>query len=163
MGVVTQLFDRAPIDPIHAVAYLCGPERMMQAASPSCGPGPDARSDLRVHGAPHGVWGRALRALPDGLLLRVQGRPGVLARRAGGRVRAGGHLTTGIAWRPGWHRSAAVGGVVKLASCDGCQLALLGLGPLLLDLGAHFRIAEFGEASSERSDGPFDVLLVEGR
>ena len=53
-------------------------------------------------------------------------------------------------------------GVVKLASCDGCQLALLGLGPLLLDLGAHFRIAEFGEASSERSDGPFDVLLVEG-
>ena len=53
-------------------------------------------------------------------------------------------------------------GVVKLASCDGCQLALLGLGPLLLDLGAHLRIAEFGEASSERSDGPFDVLLVEG-
>jgi sulfhydrogenase subunit delta len=53
-------------------------------------------------------------------------------------------------------------GVVKLASCDGCQLALLGLGPLLLDLGAHFRIAEFGEASSERSEGPFDVLLVEG-
>jgi coenzyme F420-reducing hydrogenase gamma subunit len=53
-------------------------------------------------------------------------------------------------------------GVVKLASCDGCQLALLGLGDLLLELGAHYRIAEFGEASSERSDGPFDVLLVEG-
>lgn len=53
-------------------------------------------------------------------------------------------------------------GVVKLASCDGCQLALLGLGPLLLELGAHYRIAEFGEASSDRSDGPFDVLLVEG-
>jgi coenzyme F420-reducing hydrogenase gamma subunit len=53
-------------------------------------------------------------------------------------------------------------GVVKLASCDGCQLALLGLGPMLLDLGAYFRIAEFGEASSERSEGPFDVLLVEG-
>lgn len=53
-------------------------------------------------------------------------------------------------------------GVVKLASCDGCQLALLGLGDLLLDLDAHFRITEFGEASSERSAGPFDVLLVEG-
>lgn len=53
-------------------------------------------------------------------------------------------------------------GVVKLASCDGCQLALLGLGDLLLDLGIHYRIAEFGEASSNRSDGPFDVLLVEG-
>ncbi len=33
VGVVTQLFDRAPIDPIRTVAYLCGPERMMQAAS----------------------------------------------------------------------------------------------------------------------------------
>ncbi|MEZ4596659.1 MAG: 4Fe-4S dicluster domain-containing protein [Chloroflexota bacterium] len=32
-GVVTQLFDRAPIDPIHTVAYVCGPERMMQAAA----------------------------------------------------------------------------------------------------------------------------------
>ncbi len=53
-------------------------------------------------------------------------------------------------------------GVVKLASCDGCQLALLGLGPLLLDLDSHFRITEFGEASSDRSDGPYDVLLVEG-
>lgn len=53
-------------------------------------------------------------------------------------------------------------GVVKLASCDGCQLALLGLGDLLLDLSTHYRIAEFGEASSDRSDGPFDVLLVEG-
>jgi coenzyme F420-reducing hydrogenase gamma subunit len=53
-------------------------------------------------------------------------------------------------------------GVVKFASCDGCQLALLGLGAALLDLGPHFEIVEFGEASSNRSEGPFDVLLVEG-
>jgi NAD(P)H-flavin reductase len=33
VGVVTQLIDRAPIDPIHTVAYLCGRERMMHAAS----------------------------------------------------------------------------------------------------------------------------------
>jgi NAD(P)H-flavin reductase len=33
VGVVTQLFDRAPLDPIRTVAYLCGPERMMQAAA----------------------------------------------------------------------------------------------------------------------------------
>jgi NAD(P)H-flavin reductase len=33
VGVVTQLFDRSPLDPIRTVAYLCGPERMMQAAS----------------------------------------------------------------------------------------------------------------------------------
>ncbi len=53
-------------------------------------------------------------------------------------------------------------GVVKFASCDGCQLALLGVGPLLLDLGAYFEIVEFGEASSNRSSGPYDLLLVEG-
>jgi sulfhydrogenase subunit delta len=54
-------------------------------------------------------------------------------------------------------------GVVKFASCDGCQLALLGLGPLLLELGQRFTIAEFAEASSARApDGPFDILLVEG-
>jgi sulfhydrogenase subunit delta len=53
-------------------------------------------------------------------------------------------------------------GVVKFASCDGCQLALLGLGPLLLEIGERFQIVEFGEASSNRSAGPYDVLLVEG-
>jgi coenzyme F420-reducing hydrogenase gamma subunit len=54
-------------------------------------------------------------------------------------------------------------GVVKFASCDGCQLAFLDLGPALLDIGARFSIVEFGEASSDRSpDGPFDILFVEG-
>lgn len=54
-------------------------------------------------------------------------------------------------------------GVVKFASCDGCQLAFLALGPTLLDLGAKYSIVEFGEASSARSpDGPFDILFVEG-
>ena len=53
-------------------------------------------------------------------------------------------------------------GVVKLASCDGCQLTLLGLGPLLLELGQRFELVEFPEASSNRSTGPYDVLLVEG-
>ena len=53
-------------------------------------------------------------------------------------------------------------GVAKLASCDGCQLTLLGLGPLLLELGQRFELVEFPEASSNRSAGPYDVLLVEG-
>ena len=53
-------------------------------------------------------------------------------------------------------------GVVKFASCDGCQLALLGLGPRLLDMSPRFDIIEFGEASSDRSAGPYDLLLVEG-
>jgi len=54
-------------------------------------------------------------------------------------------------------------GVVKFASCDGCQLGFLDIGPALLDIGVKFQIVEFGEASSNRSpDGPFDILFVEG-
>ena len=54
-------------------------------------------------------------------------------------------------------------GVVKFASCDGCQLGFLALGPALLDIGVRYHIVEFGEASSSRSpDGPFDILFVEG-
>lgn len=33
VGVVTQLFDRTSVDPVRTIAYVCGPERMMQAAS----------------------------------------------------------------------------------------------------------------------------------
>ncbi len=54
-------------------------------------------------------------------------------------------------------------GVVKFASCDGCQLGFLDLGTVLLDIGIRFQIVEFGEASSNRTpDGPFDILFVEG-
>ena len=53
-------------------------------------------------------------------------------------------------------------GVMKFASCDGCQLTLLDLEDELLELAATFDIVEFAEASSHRSSGPFDVVLVEG-
>ena len=53
-------------------------------------------------------------------------------------------------------------GVVKFASCDGCQLTLLDLEDELLEISARFDIVEFAEATSRRSRGPFDVLLVEG-
>jgi len=53
-------------------------------------------------------------------------------------------------------------GVVKFASCDGCQLTMLDLENELLDITEHFDIVEFAEATSNRSQGPFDVLLVEG-
>ena len=53
-------------------------------------------------------------------------------------------------------------GVVKLASCDGCQLTLLDLEDQLLDLLSTFDLVEFAEASSHRSAGPYDVVLVEG-
>jgi coenzyme F420-reducing hydrogenase gamma subunit len=53
-------------------------------------------------------------------------------------------------------------GIVKFASCDGCQLTLLDLEDELLDVVGKFDIVEFPEASSSRSHGPYDVLLVEG-
>ena len=53
-------------------------------------------------------------------------------------------------------------GVVKLASCDGCQLTLLDLEDELIAIGQRFDLVEFPEATSRRSMGPYDVLLVEG-
>jgi len=53
-------------------------------------------------------------------------------------------------------------GVAKLASCDGCQLTLLGLEDELLAITERVDNVEFPEASSRRSKGPYDLLLVEG-
>jgi coenzyme F420-reducing hydrogenase gamma subunit len=53
-------------------------------------------------------------------------------------------------------------GVVKFASCDGCQLTLLDLEDELLAIADKVDIVEFAEATSRRSGGPFDVLFVEG-
>jgi coenzyme F420-reducing hydrogenase gamma subunit len=53
-------------------------------------------------------------------------------------------------------------GVVKLASCDGCQLTLLDLEDELLAIAERVDIVEFAEATSNRSSGPFDILFVEG-
>lgn len=53
-------------------------------------------------------------------------------------------------------------GVVKFASCDGCQLTLLDLEDQLLALASRFEIVEFPEATSARSPGPYDILLIEG-
>ena len=44
--------------------------------------------------------------------------------------------------------------VVKLASCDGCQLTLLDLEDQLLPLAQRFELVEFPEATSRCSDGP---------
>lgn len=53
-------------------------------------------------------------------------------------------------------------GVVKFASCDGCQLTLLDLEDELLAIAERVDVVEFAEATSRRSAGPFDVLFVEG-
>lgn len=53
-------------------------------------------------------------------------------------------------------------GVVKFASCDGCQLTLLDLEDELLAIAERVDLVEFAEATSNRSAGPFDILFVEG-
>ncbi len=53
-------------------------------------------------------------------------------------------------------------GIMKFASCDGCQLTLLDLENELLDIVTTFDLVEFAEASSHRSSGPYDLVLVEG-
>ena len=52
--------------------------------------------------------------------------------------------------------------MLKFASCDGCQLSLLDCEDELLALAAAIEIANFPEASSDMSDGPYDISLVEG-
>lgn len=67
---------------------------------------------------------------------------------------------------PGRPRAEAPGrpriGVVKFASCDGCQLTLLDLEDELLMIAERVDLVEFAEATSHRSAGPFDILFVEG-
>ena len=53
-------------------------------------------------------------------------------------------------------------GIVKFASCDGCQLTLLDCEDELLAVAGAFEIADFREASSSVLGGPFDLALVEG-
>nr|WP_211242906.1 hypothetical protein [Sinimarinibacterium sp. CAU 1509] len=50
----------------------------------------------------------------------------------------------------------------KFASCDGCQLSLLDCEDELLSLADAIEIANFPEASSAISAGPYDLSLVEG-
>ncbi|HTV12989.1 MAG TPA: hypothetical protein VME20_14140 [Acidimicrobiales bacterium] len=52
--------------------------------------------------------------------------------------------------------------VWKFASCDGCQLSLLDLEDELVDLVSSVEISYFLEMTSARTDGPYDISLVEG-
>lgn len=52
--------------------------------------------------------------------------------------------------------------VWKFASCDGCQLSLLGCEDELLDVVGEIEIAYFLEATSAIVKGPYDISLVEG-
>ncbi len=52
--------------------------------------------------------------------------------------------------------------VWKFSSCDGCQLTLLDCEDELLAIADAVEIAYFLEATRNRTDGPYDVSLVEG-
>jgi sulfhydrogenase subunit delta len=52
--------------------------------------------------------------------------------------------------------------VLKFASCDGCQLSLLDCEDELLAIAERVEIANFLEASRAVSEGPYDIVLVEG-
>jgi sulfhydrogenase subunit delta len=52
--------------------------------------------------------------------------------------------------------------VWKFASCDGCQLRLLGCEDELLPIADRIEIAHFLEASRATVEGPYDLSLVEG-
>ena len=64
--------------------------------------------------------------------------------------------------RPSRADAARPVGVVKFASCDGCQLTLLDLEDELLAIAERFDVVEFAEATSRARPGPYDVLFVEG-
>ena len=53
-------------------------------------------------------------------------------------------------------------GVFKFASCDGCQLSLLDLEESLLAISDAVDVAYFREATSNESEGPFDLTLIDG-
>ena len=171
VGIVTQLFDQATWDGSRATAFMCGPERMMQATAS------DARAPRRRPGrhladprAEHGLRRRHLRPLPARPVLRLPRRTGLLAGRARhahsvGRDcddrTAADRARTPLAAGDRAPRRPRIG-VVKFASCDGCQLTLLDLEDELLAIAEQVDIVEFAEATSRRSAGPFDVLFVEG-
>src|SRR5262249_23773458 len=91
---------------------------------------------------------RPLPARPDARLPRRARLP---LRRGGASARGAGAVKR----RP---RLA----VWKFASCDGCQLSLLDCEDELLALAGEVEIANFLEASSAVSPGPYDLSLVEG-
>ena len=48
------------------------------------------------------------------------------------------------------------------ASCEGCQLQITNFGELLLDVLGAVDVVEFREAISEKWDGDYDVVFIEG-
>ena len=154
VGIVTQLFDRATWD---------GRERRRVHLRPrtddagdrrtSASRGVGARPDLGHPRAEHVVRRRLVRALPARAVLRLPGRPGLQPCRARTGIQNGRAVMSAVAPPRRVQRRPRVG-VVKFASCDGCQLTLLDLEDDLLAIAERFDIVEFPEATSRRSVRP---------
>lgn len=70
-----------------------------------------------------------------------------------------GELPRGVPPAPDERPTVAVW---KFASCDGCQLTVLGTEGELLDLARLVRFSHFAELSRRSVAGPYDLSLVEG-
>ena len=129
-------------------AFICGPERMMAAVGRRPRrPRRPPRAHLADPRAAHGVRRRAVRPLPARDPVRLPGRSRLLRRRARRRPPAGGPVMD-VACAPvagaGLRRAPPTlsrprVGVVKFASCDGCQLTILDLEDELLALDRAVR------------------------
>ncbi len=121
VGIVTQLFDRATWDGRDAVAFICGPERMMQATA-------DVLSGRGIDQDRTWVTLERNMACGVGLCGHCQlGRffvcrdgPVFSLAELGRGVHHGGTVMARTARRDAARRPRV--GVVKFASCDGCQL-----------------------------------------
>jgi coenzyme F420-reducing hydrogenase gamma subunit len=68
-----------------------------------------------------------------------------------------------ITWCPvGLDLTEEIAAIHKFASCDGCQLALVGLEERLLDVVQAVDIVYFVEARRYTEPGPYDISFVEG-
>ena len=52
--------------------------------------------------------------------------------------------------------------IISLTCCEGCQFAILDLGPRLLELLKDFDLREFHLVMDDKKEKPVDIILVEG-
>lgn len=52
--------------------------------------------------------------------------------------------------------------IISLTCCEGCQFAILDLGPRLVELLKNFDLREFHLVMDDKSPKPLDIIIVEG-
>ena len=152
VGFVTEPLARLHLDTGRSTAFVCGPEPMIRFSAQVLLRRGVPATDIRVS------LERDMKCAV-GLCGHCQFGP-ILICRDGPVV---GYPLAGPLCRPGVVMMVKPSlAVWKLASCDGCQLALLDCEDELLALAGAVTIAHFLEASSAVRPGPYDLSLVEG-